>query len=180
MVPISERDDWKTKHDALNQDLQAARQKINTLVPASERDDWKRKHDALNQDLQAARQKINTLVPASERDNWKTKHDALNKDLQAARQKINTMVPVSERDDWKRKHDALNKKLETPPKPAFDAKHVKNLYGKRIKLDDLKIVEGIGPKIEQLFHNFGIKTWKALSEASVAKCQEVLDSGGER
>ena len=62
----------------------------------------------------------------------------------------------------------------------FDADAAKAAFGKKIKQDDLKIVEGIGPKIEGLFHNFDIKTWKALSEASVSKCQEVLDSGGDR
>ncbi len=62
----------------------------------------------------------------------------------------------------------------------FDATAAKTVFGKRIKQDDLKIVEGIGPKIEGLFHNFGIKTWKALSEVPVNKCQEVLNSGGKR
>lgn len=92
--------------------------------------------------------------------------------------------------------DACNKKLVAVPvlpktpkeKPAtaaivplaFDAGAAKAAFGKRVKQDDLKVVEGIGPKIEGLFHNFDIKTWEALSEASVAKCQEVLDSGGER
>ena len=42
------------------------------------------------------------------------------------------------------------------------------------------MVEGIGPKIEGLFHNYDIKTWKDLSKTSVSKCQEVLDSGGDR
>lgn len=67
-----------------------------------------------------------------------------------------------------------------PSTATFDAAAAKAAMGKRIKQDDLKIVEGIGPKIEGLFHNFGIKTWKALSEASTIKCQEVLDSGGSR
>ncbi|WP_350286566.1 hypothetical protein [uncultured Croceitalea sp.] len=96
--------------------------------------------------------------------------------------------------------DACNKKLsERPtaapeaPKPnvasaltasapviTFDANAAKAAFGKRVKQDDLKIVEGIGPKIEGLFHSFDIKTWQALSDVSVAKCQEVLDSGGKR
>ena len=63
---------------------------------------------------------------------------------------------------------------------AFDTKAARAAFGKRVKEDDLKIVEGIGPKIEGLFHNFNIKTWKALSDTTVAKCQEVLDSGGEK
>lgn len=62
----------------------------------------------------------------------------------------------------------------------FDAGAAKAIFGKTIKENDLKIVEGIGPKIEQMFQAVGIKTWKALSETSVASCQEVLNGGGDR
>ena len=44
----------------------------------------------------------------------------------------------------------------------------------------MKIVEGIGPKIEELYHNAGIKTWKALSETSTEKSQSILIAAGER
>ena len=50
--------------------------------------------------------------------------------------------------------------------------------GKKWKADDLKIVEGIGPKIEELCHNAGIKTWKALSETSVEALKEILSAAG--
>lgn len=62
----------------------------------------------------------------------------------------------------------------------FDGAGAKAIFGKTIKQDDLKVVEGIGPKIEGMFKDAGIKTWKALSEASVADCQKVLDGGGKR
>lgn len=90
--------------------------------------------------------------------------------------------------------EACTKKLTTKPSEtkiassltagaitiAFDAAAAKAAFGKKVKLDDLKIVEGIGPKIEGLFHNFDIKTWHELSDVTVAKCQEVLNSGGKR
>ena len=63
---------------------------------------------------------------------------------------------------------------------SFDFKAAKSVFGKTIKQDDLKVIEGIGPKIEGLFHNYNIKTWDALAHVTVAKCQEVLDSGGDR
>lgn len=50
--------------------------------------------------------------------------------------------------------------------------------GKKVKPDDLKIIEGIGPKIAELLINAGIKTWKALSEASVDRLKEILDAAG--
>ncbi|HQV67021.1 MAG TPA: helix-hairpin-helix domain-containing protein [Saprospiraceae bacterium] len=46
--------------------------------------------------------------------------------------------------------------------------------------DDLKAVEGIGPKIEELMHAAGIKTWRALSETSVSRIQEILTAAGPR
>ncbi len=63
---------------------------------------------------------------------------------------------------------------------AFDAAAAKTVFGKTIKKDDLKVIEGIGPKISEMFHGAGIKTWKALSETSVASCQEILNGGGDR
>lgn len=63
---------------------------------------------------------------------------------------------------------------------AFDAGAAKAAFGKSIKDNDLTVVEGIGPKIQELFHNFDIKSWASLADASVDKCQEVLNSGGKR
>lgn len=61
----------------------------------------------------------------------------------------------------------------------FDADAAFAIFGKKVKQDDLKIVEGIGPKIEELFHNAGIKTWKELGETAIEKCQQILDNAGE-
>lgn len=52
--------------------------------------------------------------------------------------------------------------------------------GKKITQDDLKVVEGIGPKIEGLLNEIGITTWKELAEASEAKVQQMLDDAGPR
>ena len=63
----------------------------------------------------------------------------------------------------------------------FDAVAAKSAYGKKkVRENDLTIVEGIGPKISELFHNHDIKTWAALANTSIPKCQEVLNSGGKR
>lgn len=62
----------------------------------------------------------------------------------------------------------------------FNADLAKSVLGKTVKENDLKIVEGIGPKIEELFNTSGILTWKALGETSVDRCQEILDKAGER
>ncbi len=97
----------------------------------------------------------------------------LKSDLETCRKRLDT--PKAEQLNFERD--------KSPPKKEpffFDANSAKTAFGKKIKENDLKLVEGIGPKIEALFYNFDIKTWKDLAETSVDKCQEVLDSGGKR
>jgi predicted flap endonuclease-1-like 5' DNA nuclease len=67
----------------------------------------------------------------------------------------------------------------TAPLIAFNAGLATTIYGKTIKENDLKIIEGIGPKIEDLYDQAGIKTWLALTETSTEKSQSILDSGGK-
>lgn len=46
--------------------------------------------------------------------------------------------------------------------------------------EDLKIVEGIGPKIEQLLKTAGINTWQQLADTSSEKLQSILREAGDR
>ena len=62
----------------------------------------------------------------------------------------------------------------------YDGALAKAIFGKKVNENDLKIIEGIGPKIEELFKTSGILTWKALSETSVDRCREILNKAGER
>lgn len=106
----------------------------------------------------------NTAAGAkAELEELREKHRRLQLELEAAREK-----------------PAAGKSAMSQPAIPFDPKAARAAFGKRVQEDDLKLIEGIGIKIEGLFHNFDIKTWLALSETTVAKCQEVLDSGGYR
>ena len=49
-----------------------------------------------------------------------------------------------------------------------------------LQQDDLKIVEGIGPKIEQLLFNAGIHTYSELAAAPVSRLKEILSEAGPR
>ncbi len=46
--------------------------------------------------------------------------------------------------------------------------------------DDLKVIEGIGPKIEQLLFAKGITTYGQLAATSVQQLKDILDEGGSR
>lgn len=49
-----------------------------------------------------------------------------------------------------------------------------------IKANDLKVVEGIGPKIEKILFDAGIQTLSDLANASVEHLKEVLNKAGDR
>jgi predicted flap endonuclease-1-like 5' DNA nuclease len=65
-----------------------------------------------------------------------------------------------------------------PPTP--DVAAAEDVLGRKIRLDDLKVVEGIGPKIEAMIHGTGVTTWWALANTDVAALQTMLDGGGPR
>lgn len=69
--------------------------------------------------------------------------------------------------------------VASTPEFVFDNELAIAVFGKKIKENDLKIVEGIGPKIEALLNTSGINTWQSLSESTTEKLQSVLDAGGE-
>jgi predicted flap endonuclease-1-like 5' DNA nuclease len=102
-------------------------------------------------------------------DNCKQKNAKLQAEIDTL--KLNTSAKAS---------NFVGNAKESDSIITFDAKAVKAVYGKSYKQDDLKIVEGIGPKIEELFKTSGILTWKALGETSVDRLREILSKAGER
>jgi len=120
--------------------------------------------------------------------------ERLSEDLETSRKEREKQLSLSNSlksdiDSWKNKYDSLqtdfdqfklNLSSAAPLLVPFDAELAASVFLRKIKENDLKIVEGIGPKIEELFHTAGIRTWKALSETSVEKCRQILDDGGER
>lgn len=95
---------------------------------------------------------------------------------------LTTRISSLEADLVQKKTKSIKKQsiaTNSTPTFLFDEGIAKTVFGKKIKENDLKIVEGIGPKIEGLFNAAGITTWKDLSESSTEKLQAILDGGGE-
>lgn len=117
----------------------------------------------------------------SENEKLNGKIHSLEKDLEAC--KKNSGKLKTEIDSLKTKNSAGNTQgfasLSETPIP-YDAAAALAAFGKKIKQDDLKIVEGIGPKIEELYHNEGIKTWKALSETPLKQSKAILAAAGDK
>jgi large subunit ribosomal protein L27 len=74
-------------------------------------------------------------------------------------------------------------KTVTAPKKAAVASlagldAAKAAFGKKVAQDDLQIVEGIGPKIKDIFHADGITTWAKLADTSAEHLKSLLDAAG--
>lgn len=74
--------------------------------------------------------------------------------------------------------EAAAPKTETTAPKTGDK--IKLPSGQTIKADDLKAIEGIGPKIEGLLQDAGINTWAALAQADMEKLKEILAEAGSR
>ncbi|MGL5858095.1 MAG: hypothetical protein ACRC35_06765 [Angustibacter sp.] len=55
-----------------------------------------------------------------------------------------------------------------------------SVIGRPLKLDDLTVVEGIGPKIQGLLHAINVRTWRDLSRTPVETLKEMLNAAGPR
>jgi large subunit ribosomal protein L27 len=71
----------------------------------------------------------------------------------------------------------ISSTIVTPTTTAAKTGHT---LPRGIKQDDHKIVEGIGPKIEGLLHEAGIKTWLELSQTPIERLKEILEAAGSR
>ncbi len=70
-------------------------------------------------------------------------------------------------------------KTDEPSERVAAVAAVPIMAGKRNKYD-LKIVEGIGPKIEGLFNEVGIYTFADLASTPISRMKEILDAAGPR
>ncbi len=139
--------------------------------------------------------KIEGVLKAEGINNWKelsqTSNTRLREILEDAGPRYKMHDPSSwaeqaelaTQDDWA-KLVSLQKVLGSPDGKESDSK-VEKLYFKflgfaKVKQNDLKVIEGIGPKIEGLLKEGGIKTWKKLAESQPAEIQVILDAAGSR
>ena len=54
------------------------------------------------------------------------------------------------------------------------------VLGGPVTIDDLKVIVGIGPTVEELCHGIGIRTWADLAVTEVSLLQTMLNDAGAR
>jgi predicted flap endonuclease-1-like 5' DNA nuclease len=102
---------------------------------------------------------------------WKEKYDLLNKQYQSLLDENQKLT--DENENLKSELANCNKKQE---KLTFAS----DVSQKPARKDNLKKIEGIGPKIEQLLYAEAIFTWDDLAKTEVSVIQAILDKAGSR
>jgi predicted flap endonuclease-1-like 5' DNA nuclease len=182
-----------TSSTAVDTDVQRLRDRVSNLEPAvAERDRLRVELDecrAAAKSAAAAAAPVQSLaaVPAgvaqddhdavvAERDRLAGlvgEHESTIGDLRARNWNAEARA-----DELQGLLDARSAATAEPPAP--DVSGAAAVLGKPIKLDDLKVVEGIGPKIEELIHATGVRTWWSLANTDVASLRSMLDAAGPR
>ncbi len=103
-------------------------------------------------------------------------------DIEEVTEKIQFFEGRIQKDDWVNQAKSLHQiKLQNPM--AFTNVEEE---GPEIIVDvpepqeDLKIIEGVGPKIEELLKENNIKTVQDIASASTTHLKEILESGGDK
>jgi predicted flap endonuclease-1-like 5' DNA nuclease len=193
----SQASGWKQQLDAANAASENYKKQIADLQAAqSQASGWKQQLDAANASGENYKKQIADLQAAqSQASGWKQQLDSSNGEVARLKQQIADAdakkheqaenlneLRIGIGEERTRMNNriaeleaALKQQKEmvmaAPPAPKLPA---------GMKQDDLKAVEGIGPKVEELFHNAGIRTWRELGGLSKERVRQVLDTGGER
>ena len=108
---------------------------------------------------------------------WKRKNAQLKVDLENCRAEL--LMATAAATKASGLGESQQKVQEVIARP-FDAKAAKKAFGKTIRENDLQIIEGIGPKIAELFKAHKITSWEALANTTIKQCAVILKAGGNR
>ncbi|HZI44974.1 MAG TPA: hypothetical protein VFD53_07135 [Ilumatobacter sp.] len=110
-------------------------------------------------------------------------------ELERLRGRIANLEPVvAERDQLRAELDA-GRAAPAPPPPethlpevavAPDIAAASAVLGRPVVADDLTVIPGIGPNVEQLCHGIGIRTWYDLATTEASLLRTMLVDAGPR
>lgn len=151
---------WGSKYKEAKAELEVRTNELNALK--GQYASLKEQFDLKDADLRKANLEIDDLYARIRR--LEGEKGQMHADLYEANEQIAKLTAAAA---------PLAAALSAAPAPKL-------VLPKGWKMNDLKLVEGIGPKIEELLHSVDIKTWSGLAEATTERLNEILDAAGER
>jgi predicted flap endonuclease-1-like 5' DNA nuclease len=122
-----------------------------------------------------------TVAPQAELDQLPTEHDSRAGELAAPRTEHSDDQQLAGASTATATLERTTAPAETAPAEVVpDLRAAASALGRKVALDDLTVVDGIGPKISELIHQAGVHTWRALSTTPVSTLGEILVAAGPR
>lgn len=102
----------------------------------------------------------------------------INEKVQETKEKIQETIEEVKVEATEEKVEVIEETKESAPTEAVNVVAPKE---QKIGLpEDLKIIEGIGPKIEEILQGVGIKTWDQLAKTESTQLSSILLTAGNR
>lgn len=111
-------------------------------------------------------------------------------EIERLRHRVANLEPlVGERDRLKHENDDLRSSAGAAVGstsaagtvgPGDEATDATTVLGRPVTVDDLTVIEGIGPTIAELCEGIGITTWAELSVTEVSLLRTMLNDAGQR
>ncbi len=111
-------------------------------------------------------------------------------EIERLRHRVANLEPlVGERDRLKHENDDLRSSAGADVgstsaagavDPGDEATDATTVLGRPVTVDDLTVIEGIGPTIAELCQGIGITTWAELSVTEVSLLRTMLNDAGQR
>jgi predicted flap endonuclease-1-like 5' DNA nuclease len=136
-------------------------------------------------ELNRLRSRVANLEPVvNERDRLKSELDAERRQRAAAgSDAAPDLIGESEAHEFTGGAPTTPTTSTAPTVPVvdrFDLDEASAVLGRKVELNDLTVVEGIGPKIADLCQGIGITTWAELSLTEVSLLRTMLTDAGQR
>lgn len=88
------------------------------------------------------------------------------------------VAPPADADPEPAPETAADVLIGAPADP--ETEQAEAVLGTPVTIDDLKVIVGIGPTVEELCHGIGIRTWADLASTEVSLLQTMLNDAGAR
>jgi predicted flap endonuclease-1-like 5' DNA nuclease len=134
--------------------------------------------DQQKKELEGARSELNTK--SAEFTSLKYRHDDLEKDNRGLRTSLNSAQADLEL--YRSRIQELESKLGVEASPLLGAQGATKVYKDYDQIfsnTNLQVIEGIGPKIEEVLKGNDVNSWEDIASKSEEELRAVLAKGGE-
>ena len=133
----------------------------------------------VQEELDELRQHQTTAADGSDADiidhmDWPSEEEPTLADISSA------MISSSEPDSMIKEDDAASSPLYHRGVQRESLEMAEQIFGKVVVPNDLQLIKGIGPKIEEVLHRSGIGSWAELAMANLPGLRQILEDAGPR